>query len=94
MPISQQDAVWIEAELTKKGVSVARGCPECGQTKWTLVTDFYAPIQFVMGVGGTGHSFNASTGLPLICLTCDNCGFLRGFTIKQIGYQPGIGGQI
>jgi hypothetical protein len=76
----------IRAALEAKG---AADCPICGEVDSGIpLRSTLIPIPGVVPIGGTDP--NPPEGLEAVCVTCQNCGFIRMHEVQELfgAYNP------
>jgi hypothetical protein len=86
--ISPADTTWIMAELTRRGVTLNKPCPECSHPQPSAQSSL---ANTPTGLAGPAAGVDLSASFVQFLITCNNCGFVRAYLLNNIGYRAGIG---
>ena len=82
MPLNNESLAAVREWLKTKATHTA-ACPACGNAKADVGDIVLAPVYVAPGATTTGV-----TGVPMLQLLCDNCGYVRLFSAIKLGLVP------
>ena len=77
----------IQEKISEK-IDTSPQCNLCGEKEWIL-NDAFAQMDLVKRFGGETHSWKPRNAgyLPLISLTCENCGNTHFINLKTLDFN-------
>ena len=83
--LPEADRRWIMDELGQRGVNLLRDCLECGRNDWGTSDEIHVLIAENRSAPG-GATLDPTIGRSMFVIDCNNCGYVRHFTLSKIGY--------
>lgn len=77
MPLTPDQMDQVRSWMEEKGID--KTCPACGNTRWVTSEIIAPPVR-----ARTGLAENPPQ-IPMVELTCDNCGYIRLFAAVKMG---------